>query len=419
MEYQESLDYLYGLQHFGIKLGLENIRILLTRLGHPEARFPIVHVAGTNGKGSVCATLAEILQRAGYRVGLYTSPHLHTFGERIRVDGVPLAEPQIAALTWAVRHHCTGLSPTFFEFTTAMALQHFAASEVEVAILEVGMGGRLDATNAVSPCLSVITSVSLDHTEHLGADLAAIAAEKGGIIKTGVPVVIGRQDEEALSVLLARAEACRAPAVLFGRDYRWAAGTLDFSGPGLEMEALEPGLAGSHQRDNLALALAVIALLRQQGLVVPESAIRAGVTAVRWPGRLEAWDDGRILLDGAHNGAGATALAAYLQEQQVAGIHWVVGIKADKAADALLAPLLPLCRGLYCTTPPGVAGVPPERLAASAAALGVPAQVFAEPRAALEAARDARRGDELVVVAGSLFLVAAVRAMLSCPKGVA
>lgn len=414
MDFRESLDYLYGLQQFGIKLGLDNIRSLLARLGHPEARFPVVHVAGTNGKGSVCATLAAILQSAGYRVGLYTSPHLHTFGERIRVNGESLSEVRTVALTTAIREHSAGLHPTFFEFTTAMALQHFAECNIDIAVLEVGMGGRLDATNAVTPVLSIITPVSLDHVEHLGPDLAAIAREKGGIIKPRVPLLLARQETAAQDVLLELATKQEAPVLQAGRDFelRGSAGPGDFNAPGLNLSGIAPVLAGAHQRDNLALALAAVGALRQQGFVIEEEAIRRGVERVRWPGRMESWRNGSVLLDGAHNAAGAQALADHLRATGKHSLRWVVGIKADKHVDSLMAPLLPLCRELYCTAPAGVAALAPQRLVEMAVAAGVPARVCPDVKAALAAAFAECLPGETVLVAGSLFLVAEARAAL-------
>lgn len=414
VEYQESLDFLFGLQRFGIKLGLDNIRALLDRLGRPESACRLVHVAGTNGKGSVCVTLASILGRCGLRTGLYTSPHLQDFSERIRVDGVPIAPRDVVALTCELRAASAGLQPTFFEFTTAMALLHFQRSGVEVAVLEVGMGGRLDATNVVSPQVTAITPVSLDHQAHLGADLAAIAAEKGGIVKPGIPLILGRQPEAAQAVLNELARQRQAPLRRIDMDFRIEGeGRLRYVGPHLDLDDLELALPGVHQRDNLAVALAAIGELRGQGLALDAAAIRSGVREVRWPGRLEWRMDGQLLLDGAHNGAGAAALANYLQSLNKTGIHLVIGIKGDKQAEAILAPLLPLARKLYCTVPPVEEAVSPTVLAELAADAGRPASIHATPAAALAAAMAARPGEEIVVVAGSLFLVAAVRELLA------
>ncbi|PLX83604.1 MAG: bifunctional folylpolyglutamate synthase/dihydrofolate synthase [Desulfuromonas sp.] len=414
MDFRQSLEYLYGLQRFGIKLGLDNIRALLERLGHPESGYGIVHVGGTNGKGSVSACLAEVLRQAGCRVGLYTSPHLHSFTERIRIDGVPAAEEEVARLTDMLRERAADIPATFFEFTTALALWHFQQRKVDFAVLEVGMGGRLDATNAVLPRVSVITSICRDHAEHLGADLAAIAVEKAGIIKEGIPVVLGRQEPAALEVLLERARRQKAPAYLLGRDFTSgpAAGGFAYRGLELAMDGLHPGLAGAHQRQNLALALAAAEVLRRQGERISEAALRGGVEGVRWPGRLEWWDgrDGRdVLLDGAHNEGGARALAEYLAELGAAKVRWVVGIKGVRQVGDILGPVLPHVDALYCTEPPAEETVPRQRLAEEAARAGVPAKVYASPEAALDAALAERGEGEVVLVAGSLFLVAAAR----------
>ena len=415
MGYRESLDYLYGLQRFGIKLGLENIRTLLTRLGHPERDFGILHVGGSNGKGSVAATLAEILVQAGYRVGLYTSPHLHSFTERIRVNGTAIAEDEVAQLVAEIRSVADAVPATFFEFTTALALLHFRRRQVDFVVLEVGMGGRLDATNAVTPRLSVITPICRDHAEHLGGTLAAIAAEKGGIIKPGVPLVLGRQEPEALEVLLTRARQLAAPVLLCGRDFAPlpAVGGFSYRGPGLELAELQPGLAGVHQHDNLSVALAAAGLLREQGVDLPEAALRRGVAQVCWPGRLEWWEGRRqVLLDGAHNEGGAKVLAAYLASLGVDGIRWVVALKEDKRPDDILGPLLPLVSALYCTVPAVESAVPAEELRRRGEAAGLAGSVHATPAAALAAALADRRGGEIVLVAGSLFLVAAAREYL-------
>ncbi len=415
MDYRESLAYLYGLQQFGIKLGLNNIRSLLQRLDHPERGYAIVHVGGSNGKGSVSAALARIFQEAGLRVGLYTSPHLHSFTERIQVDGRPIAEGEAAALIDDLRNRSQGIPATFFEFTTAMALLFFKQRQVDIAVLEVGMGGRLDATNAVLPRVSVITPVCRDHAEHLGPDLAAIAAEKGGIIKAGVPLVIGRQDPAALAVLQRQAEALAAPAFLCGRDFsvRSAEDRFDYVGLDLNLTGLQPGLPGKHQQQNMALALAAAELLRRQGVELPEEALRRGVEQVRWPGRLEWWaGERKILLDGAHNEGGATVLADYLRSLTVTGIRWVVGAKAQKEIGGILAPLLPLVSALYVTEPPVDTPLAPDEVVRLADQAGVPARAYASPAVALAAALADLRPGEIVLVAGSLFLVAAAREFL-------
>jgi len=415
--YRESLDYLYGLQKFGIKLGLNNIRALLDRLGRPERAYGVIHVAGSNGKGSVCAYLDRILREAGLRVGLYTSPHLHSFTERIRVNGVPIAETRVAAYTEELRKVAGSLPNTFFEFTTAMALLHFQRERVDFAVLETGMGGRLDATNAVEcPRVTVITSICRDHAAHLGDDLATIAGEKGGIIKPGVPLVLGRQAVEVDRVFHSLARERQAPV----RDVGNVLGPdgddapLSWRGHRWELEGLRPGLPGAHQRENLALALGAAEVLAEQGVPLTPAVARAGLAKTRWPGRLEWWGgERRILLDGAHNEGGAAVLADYLRRLEPRVVRWVVGLKGDKEASAILSPLLPWVTELYCTTPPVEEPVPPETLARLGRDYGRSARVFACCAEALEAALDEQRPGDIVLVAGSLFLVAAARECLA------
>jgi dihydrofolate synthase/folylpolyglutamate synthase len=353
-----------------------------------------------------------MLQSAGFRTGLYTSPHLHSFTERIRVDGVPVSEAELVALTEEVRAVVGSLPVTFFEFTTALALLCFQRRQVDFAVLEVGMGGRLDATNAVLPEVSVITPVCCDHAEHLGSDLAAIAGEKAGIIKRGVPVVVAAQQPEAEQVLLARAAQMHAPVWLWNREFRIVEHSpyFDFFSSSQVLEHLRSGLEGAHQRENLAVALMVGVLLQSRGVDLPEEALRRGVETVQWPGRLEWWKQRRIvLLDGAHNRGGAEVLARYLGELDCKKVRWVAGIKGQRCVEDILGPLLPYTMRLYATLPPVDQGVEPDKLVQTARQSGVPADVYATPAEAMDAALAERSEGEVVLVAGSLFLVAAVR----------
>jgi len=413
VDYPGTLDYLFGLQRFGVKLGLDNIRMLLDRLGHPQRSYGAVHVGGSNGKGSTAAVLAEILIRAGHRVGLYTSPHLHSFTERIRINGLPIPEDEVIRLTTEIRDLGTGVPATFFEFTTAMALEYFRCQEVTIAVVEVGLGGRLDATNALDPWVCVISSICLDHGEHLGRDLAAVANEKAGIIKPTVPVICAAQEKSAQAVLEEKANAHEVPLFCFGRDFsavRREAG-FDYHGLDLGLPGLRPGLSGEHQWENISLALAAAELLRRRGVAIPEEAMRHGVADVRWPGRLEWWPD-RVLLDGAHNGGGARALADYLRTLMPARIFWVVGMKDDKNVTEILAPLGSQVHTLYCTEPPVESPCPADRVARQAEGLGLSTVIFPDPVTAFTAAVKERSGEDIILVAGSLFLVGVVRAHL-------
>ncbi len=411
--YRASLDYLYSLQLFGIKLGLENILQLLERLDNPQRQLRIIHIAGTNGKGSTAAALANIFKQAGIKAGLYTSPHLHSFTERVRVDTRQIAEADVVRLTDELRPHAEALRTTFFEFTTALALLYFQRCGCEWAVLETGLGGRLDATNVVTPELCLITPIAHDHNAYLGATLAEVAAEKAGIFKPGVPVISSRQQLEVQAVLQARATELELPLFNAGRDYDWesVADGFSFSGFGCRLSQLQPQLPGIHQHQNLALALAAAAWLGHQGVALPEAALQHGIEQTRWPGRLE-WFADDILLDGAHNPAGAQVLATYLQQRQLGKLHLVVGLKADKQAAELLLPLLPFVERLYATKPPVDAAIEPEKLVQLAEKSGILATAYETPQAALTAARQARQSGQTLLVAGSLFLVAAIRELL-------
>ncbi len=411
--YRDSLDYLYSLQFFGIKLGLENIRELLDRVGNPQEHLRIIHIAGTNGKGSTAAALASIFHTAGIPAGLYTSPHLHSFTERIRIDSQQIAEAEVVELIEMLRPHAEALRTTFFEFTTAMALLCFYRRGVQWAILETGLGGRLDATNVVIPELCLITPIALDHTAYLGTELAEVAAEKAGIFKSAVAVISGYQDADVKPILQQRAAQLNIPLLQFGHDYHWRSEIDSFTVTGaiFSLDKVKPALPGVHQQQNLALAAAAMSYLSSRGLEISLAEIREGLEKVCWPGRLE-WLPERILLDGAHNPAGAKKLAAYLQQQNLDKLHLVVGCKADKQSSELLSELLPFVSHVYATHPPVDEVVPTEELVQQASELGVWAREFPDPIMAIQAALENRSVKETVLVAGSLFLVAAIREFL-------
>lgn len=412
MDFQASLDYLYGLQRFGVKLGLENMLALKARLPLLQERLPCVHVAGTNGKGSVSVTLAEILKHSGLRVGLYTSPHLQCFTERIRIDGVPIGRAEAAALAAIVREAAGAVPVTFFEATTAMALLAFKQHRVDIAVIETGLGGRLDATNVVDPQLCLITPVSFDHMEHLGTSLAEIAAEKAGIIKPGIPVVLGKQAAEAGTVLLAVAAEQNAPALLAGRDFHWQGShrTLSCVFPRGRLDNLSCALAGVHQLDNLAQAVVAAVQLREQGLTITDVAIRSACASVVWPGRLE-WlgNSRRVLLDVSHNLAGVNCLADYLGAQHHEKIHLVVGMSGSRDPTEILMPLVKCTAAVYAVPVCCGESVPPARIAAWARQQALPVAEYAGADSGFAAALENAGQHGLVVVCGSLYLVAELR----------
>lgn len=363
MGVQETLDYLYGLERFGMKLGLDNVKALLSRLDNPQDRLRFIHVAGTNGKGSVCAFLDSILRRAGYRVGLYTSPHLVRFNERIRVGGSEIPDEDVVRLTEFIRPHAQALAreskashPTFFEFTTAMAFRYFQEEDVDVVVLEVGLGGRLDATNVVLPEVAVITRLGLEHTEHLGRSIERIAREKAGIVKEGVP--IWTLEQPGVDVIEKRCGEVGAPLRLVGRDL-----TVSRQPDGTEGQrilftndhswAYDIKLLGTYQAENAALALGAVHELRSRGWKITETAVGRGFSEARWPARLQLY--GRypfIVLDSTHTVAGAERLKESTEELfPDRRVILVVGILKDKDLGGIADRLAPICRAVIATQP--------------------------------------------------------------------
>ncbi len=361
MNCQQAQHFLDQLQLFKIKLGLDSMQHFLARLGDPQRLLRCVHIAGTNGKGSVGAALHSMLSAAGYKTGFYTSPHLSSVRERFQISGTYISTEDFARLISRIESVLDGRQITYFECTTALALLWFAEQQTDFAVLEVGMGGRLDATNVVTPLVSVITNVSMDHEQHLGDTLAKIAAEKAGkigkagIIKPGVPVVSGAAEDESGRVICETCAERQAPFFLFGRDFSGSgAGSFwNYQGlDGLKLDDLPMPLRGGHQISNCSLALAAVQLLRQQGWTVSEAQIRSGLAQTRWPGRLEYFrSEGRqFLLDGAHNPAGATALRDALRNEfarQRLILVW--GAMADKDISAALREVASLADRIILT----------------------------------------------------------------------
>ena len=425
-DYRATLERLYALlpmyQRQGpvaYKKDLGNIRALCQALGRPHLRFPCVHIAGTNGKGSVAHGLASVLQASGYRVGLYTSPHLVDFRERVRLDGEPVSEAEVVAFARRIDPQIRERQPSFFEVTVALAFERFAHHQVDIAVIETGLGGRLDSTNIVHPLVSVITSVGHDHQALLGPTLTHIAREKAGIIKPAVPVVIGAFLPETEPVFREVAERQRAPLyhapqtvrldnVRFGLDGLHA----DWHRPGqAPLEDLAFALAGEHQRDNLRCILQTGALLERHGFRIPDDAWRDGLARLRQRTGLRGrWDvlqrEPWVLVDGAHNPEGLQALARQLALVPYRHLHVVTGSVADKDLDAVL-PLHP--PGTYYFARPDVPrGLDALTLRDRAAAHGLEGSVYPSIPAALDAALAAAAPDDAVLVTGSLFAVAEV-----------
>ncbi len=404
-----ATEFLFSLERFGMKFGLATMARLCDALGHPERAFPSIHVAGTNGKGSVTAMADTALRAAGHRSARYTSPHLQRIEERFVIDGREIDADRLEASAARVRALVERLLasrvlealPTFFECTTAVAFDLFREAAVDVAVLEVGLGGRLDATNVVTPIASAIVSIDFDHQAQLGDTLAAIAAEKAGIVKPGVPVVCGAMPAEAMAVIAGAAAAAGAPLVRAGDDEELAR----------RVAAIPVSLAGAHQRANAAVALRLLETVdadRRHAIRVGEAARIAGLSGASWPGRLETiMCGGRpILLDAAHNPAGARALASYLSTEAPGGVTLVFAAMNDKAVAGMLRELAPVVREMICTTAPTPRARSADELASVARSLGFNAAAVDDPMAAIARARQTPHP---VVVAGSIFLIGAVR----------
>ena len=412
--YQETLAYIYGLGRFGMKPGLEKICALLKALDNPQDRISSVHVAGTNGKGSTSAFLSSIMNSAGYRIGLFTSPHLIRFTERIRVNGKEIGEDDVVRLAERVM---VAAPPeiTFFELATAMAWLYFAEQKVDLAVMEVGMGGRFDATNAASGIMSIITPISLDHCEHLGSSLAEIAFEKAGVIRPGRPVVSSPQCRGVLDVIGRQCEKFASPIYQCGEDFtgRWEDSCLSYCGLQNNLSGLTPGIAGRYQANNAFSALAAAELLGGLGFNVPEIALRSGIERASWPGRMEIIGEApRIMLDGAHNPAGAQALAESLGDVPYDALILVAGVMADKDAEEIFKPLFPLTERVYTVSPAMERSMPSERLAAFCRSLGIACHDAGTVAKGLEQAKKAARPGDLILVCGSLFTVGEARSIL-------
>ncbi len=407
-----TLTYLYGLQKFGIKLGLRNIESLLDTLGHPERKYPAVHIAGTNGKGSTSSMIASMLRAAGYSVGLYTSPHLVDFNERIRVNGRKIPDAALIRYAARLRPAIDALQATFFEATTAIALQYFSDSGVDIAVLETGLGGRLDATNVVMPLVSVITSIGMDHTEILGTTIGKIAREKAGIIKPGVPCVVGAMPAAAKKILLRRAAANSSPLIdvntLIVEEH--ADGSLDVRTPTRRYTAIRLSLKGEFQHANAAAAIAAVEHIAKRGFTIPASSVREGLRHVgRFTGlraRLQIVDRRPLVVcDVAHNPDAMMVLASSITRMPHARLHIVFGVMKDKDYRSMIRSLAALDPEFYTVQASIARSLPAPELALAIAEEGGKGTCFASIESAVNAARRAAAPGDMILVTGSHYIV--------------
>ena len=417
MSYEEAVHYLYSLQKFGVKFGLSKTENLLKSFGNPHRGRAYVHIGGTNGKGSVAAMVESILIRSGLRVGFYSSPHLVRFTERFKVNGKEISQDRVARLVAEVRR-CADRAepPTFFEFTTAMALLHFAREKSDVSIMEVGMGGRLDATNVIRPKVCVITNVSLDHHAYLGRRVIDIAGEKAGIIKGGVDLVTGVTQPQVLRLFEKACRGKKAPLWRLGKDMRVRVrdSRFHYCGLDLDLKDLETALPGKHQCRNAALALGAVEVLRRKGFKISEEDMREGLKTPRWPGRLQTVSrNPRLVLDGAHNPAAMRSLVkSVTSEMKYGRLILVLGIMADKDISRIVKAVVPAADYVICTRPEYARSAAPETLMKAAAPLWKHGEVSPTLPEALKRAKEMAHPDDVILVTGSLFTVGEAMACL-------
>lgn len=427
MNYQGATGYLFGLQKFGMKFGLDNITRLLAAFDGPHRTFRSVHVAGTNGKGSTAAMIESVLRTGGLRTGLFTSPHLVSFTERIRVNGEEIPEEEVVNLAAEVRQVAEGMDdfyPTFFEVVTTMAFLYFRKMQVDWAVIETGLGGRLDATNVIQPEVSVITLIDYDHREFLGNSLAEIAAEKAGIIKQHRPVISADQPGDALHILHARAAALDAPLLVYGKDFVSEVisdepGSVIFNYVGTRRyDSVTLPLAGLHQATNASLAAKAAEVIQEDHPALKLDIIK-GLSQVCWPGRLEMIsDDPPILIDGAHNPHAAAVLAAHLRRllgSRYERIIAVFGIMGDKDIKGILQPLLPVADEIIVTAPAYGRAATPSALVSLTASLGYKARSSQTVAEAIGLARSLCRDGDLIVVTGSFYTIGEAKEVLGHP----
>lgn len=409
MGYDETLSYLYGLQKHGLKFGLDNIRAILSLLGEPQKSFRSIHIAGTNGKGSTSCMIERLLRASGLKTGLFTSPHILRFTERIQVLGEEITEESVIKLTDEIRGLIGDMSPTFFEFITAMGFLYFMRKKVEIAVIEVGMGGRLDATNVLEPEVSVITPIGLDHKEFLGRNLKEIASEKAGIIKKGIPVISAAQEPPALEVIKSKAMEMSSELFLEGRDFKsifresYPDGiVIDYESNSIRLDWLGVSLRGRHQAQNAALALRAVEEIVGDDILK----IKDSLSDIHWAGRLErVSDDPEIIIDGAHNPHSAQTLRDSIKElYPKRDITLILGIMSDKDIEGILRALLPLASEIILTAPNYERAEPPQRLRDRAQGLGYGARVSESIKDAIEIAKTITPKN-LILITGSFYTI--------------
>lgn len=424
--YKKSLNYLYSLENYGMIFGLKPIKSILEAIGNPHEEIVSIHIGGTNGKGSTAAMIASILEKEGYRVGLYTSPHLINFTERIKINGKKIEEQEVAKLTqWMkerIEEKKIDYRFTFFDFTTAVAFQYFKQNLVDLAIIEVGLGGRLDSTNIVNPLISIITNISKDHEEILGRSLLKIAQEKAGIIKPGRPLITAASQPRILNLF---SKICRekgSPFYRVGKDFRftWQDGiSFNYEGLNRKLWGLHLNLKGFHQIVNATTALGAIEIMEDLGYTVSIESMVRGLNEVDWPGRLEIVSSSpKIILDGAHNKAGAIVLKEFLEkESQHKRLILIIGIMKDKDISSILNVLTPLADKVILTRPSIERAASPYLLKQRMGGYGKKAVIIEDLKEAIKKGISMVDQKDILCITGSLYTVGEAKRFLN-PRGI-
>ncbi len=418
-DYQQSLDYLYSLEKFGMIFGLTKVEAILEAIGNPHREIQAIHTGGTNGKGSTAAMIASILQKEGYQTGLYTSPHLIRFTERIKINGKEIEPEEVAELAEWIKKRVqeAGVTPpfTFFDFTTALALLYFKQKAVDLAVLEVGLGGRLDSTNVVDPLLSIITNIAKDHEEQLGRSIMKIAGEKAGIIKKGRPLLTAATQPQVLRFFSKICRERRSPYYRVGKEFRYVqSGERNFDYEGLHRKFwnISLNLGGPHQIINATTALGAMEVLDDLGYTVSNDAMIEGIKEVEWPGRLElVCSAPRVVLDGAHNPAGALALKESIEKEfEFRHLNLILGVMKDKDIPSILRLLAPLAHHLILTRPHTDRAAPPTLLLKALGGNGAKAEIVDDLEGAIGRGLSITGEEDLLCITGSLYTVGEARA---------
>ncbi len=408
MEFKESLRFLYSLQQYGIKFGLSKTENLLKAMGNPQKKLKFIHIAGTNGKGSVATYINSILTHAGYRVGLYTSPHLVSFTERMKINSKNISKSEVVYYTKIIQKIMDKKEPpTFFEAVTAMAINYFADKKVDIAILETGMGGRLDATNVITPLVSIITNISLEHQEFLGNNLIDIAREKAGIVKKSTPLISGVTQREVISMFEDICKSKQSPFFLLNRDFSCTQnnGVYNYSGIKLNLKSLESGLKGIYQKNNLAISIASCELISDMGFYIKKEDIKKGIKNSFWPGRMHIVSTSPIMmLDGAHNVDAIYNLSLSLKEFNFDKLILIIGVMADKDVKNILNIIIPRADFVIYSRPEYYRAMDPSILSTK-----YPKEhkhkVIPCLKDAISFSKDIASKNDLVLITGSLFTV--------------